>query len=408
MAGLRVIDLTRVLGGPYCTQILADHGADVIKVEPPAGDETRDWGPPFHEDDAAYFVGINRNKRSIGLDLASEGGRAVLMKMLEGADVLIENFKPGTLDKWGIGNDVLRAKFPHLVHCRISGFGADGPRGGNPGYDAIIQAMTGMIAATGSPQSGPMRIGVPVVDITTGLYAAIGILMALSERQRSGLGQFLETTLYETGLAVMHPHAANYFMHGKPPGLTGNEHPNLVPYAIFPTKTDDIFIGVGNDGTFRKLAKEIGKPELGTDPRFARNKDRIANREALRERVGRGVPPARGRAVMQSPARRGPAGWPGAEDRPGAHQSAYHLPRRCDRKGLVQGGRLSDPARSQQAEPAANAAEIQPALGRGARGVRLFQRRDRCDGSHGRCLRKRAQALMEISSSGRGAMAAHP
>jgi crotonobetainyl-CoA:carnitine CoA-transferase CaiB-like acyl-CoA transferase len=282
MAGLRVIDLTRVLGGPYCTQILADHGADVIKVEPPAGDEVRDWGPPFHGDDAAYFIGVNRNKRSIGLDLASEGGRAVLLEMLADADVLIENFKPGTLDKWGIGNDVLRAKFPRLVHCRISGFGGDGPNGGFPGYDAIIQSMAGMIAATGSKESGPMRIGVPLVDITTGLYAAIGILMALAERNKSGLGQFLETTLYETGLAIMHPHAANYFLHGKPPSLTGNEHPNLVPYAIFPTKTADIFIGVGNDGTFRKLAKEIGKPELGTDPRFARNKDRIANRDALR------------------------------------------------------------------------------------------------------------------------------
>jgi formyl-CoA transferase len=146
--------------------------------------------------------------------------------------------------------------------------------------------MTGMIAATGSPESGPMRIGVPLVDITTGLYAAIGILMALSERQRSGQGQFLEVTLYETGLAIMHPHTANYFMHGKPPSLTGNEHPNLVPYAIFPTRTDNIFIGVGNDGTFRKLAEEIGKPELGTDPRFARNKDRIANREALRAELG--------------------------------------------------------------------------------------------------------------------------
>ena len=282
MNGLRVIDLTRVLGGPYCTQILADHGADVIKVEPPAGDEVRDWGPPFHDEDAAYFIGINRNKRSIGVDLASPRGREVLLKLLAGADVLIENFKPGTLDKWGIGNDVLSAKFPTLVHCRISGFGGDGPRGGNPGYDAIIQAMTGMIAATGSPESGPMRIGVPLVDITTGLYAAIGILMALAEREKSGKGQFLETTLYETGLAIMHPHAANYFMHGKPPALTGNEHPNLVPYSIFATRDGKIFTGVGNDGTFRKLCKEIGKPELGTDPRFARNKDRIANRAALR------------------------------------------------------------------------------------------------------------------------------
>jgi formyl-CoA transferase len=282
MTGLRVIDLTRVLGGPYCTQILADHGADVIKVEPPAGDEVRDWGPPFHEEDAAYFIGINRNKRSIGLDLAAPGGRDVLLKLLDGADVLIENFKPGTLDKWGIGNEALSARFPRLVHCRISGFGGDGPRGGNPGYDAIIQAMTGMIAATGSPESGPMRIGVPLVDITTGLYAAIGILMALAERQQSGKGQFLETTLYETGLAIMHPHAANYFMHGKPPQLTGNEHPNLVPYSIFATRDGKIFTGVGNDATFRKLCKEIGKPELGTDPRLARNKDRIANRAALR------------------------------------------------------------------------------------------------------------------------------
>ncbi len=269
MTGLRVIDLTRVLGGPYCTQVLADHGADVIKVEPPAGDEVREWGPPFHDGDAAYFIGINRNKRSIGLDLASAGGREVLMTMLRDADVLIENFKPGTLDKWGIGNDVLRAKFPKLVHCRISGFGGDGPRGGNPGYDAIIQAMTGMIAATGSPESGPMRIGVPLVDISTGLFATVGILMALAERQRSGLGQFLETTLYETGLAIMHPHTANYFLHGKPPSLTGNEHPNLSPYAIFATRDGKIFTGVGNDGTFRKLCKEIGKPELGTDPRSA-------------------------------------------------------------------------------------------------------------------------------------------
>jgi formyl-CoA transferase len=282
IAGLRVIDLSRVLGGPYCTQILADHGADVIKVEPPAGDETRDWGPPFHEDDAAYFLGANRNKRSIGLDLASEGGRTVLMKMLETADVLIENFKPGTLDKWGIGNDVLCARFPKLIHCRISGFGADGPHGGHPGYDAIIQSMVGLMAATGSQESGPTRIGVALVDMATGLYAAVGILMALAEREKSGLGQFVEATLYETGLAIMHPHTANYFMHGKPPALTGNEHPNLVPYAVFAARDGNIFMGVGNDATFRKLCKELGKPELGTDPRFARNRDRVEHRDALR------------------------------------------------------------------------------------------------------------------------------
>ncbi|MEH2511527.1 crotonobetainyl-CoA:carnitine CoA-transferase CaiB-like acyl-CoA transferase [Nitrobacteraceae bacterium AZCC 1564] len=282
IAGLRVIDLSRVLGGPYCTQILADHGADVIKVEPPAGDETRDWGPPFHEDDAAYFLGANRNKRSIGLDLASESGRTVLMKMLETADVLIENFKPGTLDKWGIGNDVLRGRFPKLIHCRISGFGADGPHGGHPGYDAIIQSMVGLMAATGSPESGPTRIGVALVDMTTGLYAAVGILMALAEREKSGLGQFVEATLYETGLAIMHPHTANFFLHGKPPALTGNEHPNLVPYAVFAARDGNIFMGVGNDATFRKLCKELGKPELGTDPRFARNRDRVEHRDALR------------------------------------------------------------------------------------------------------------------------------
>jgi len=282
IAGLRVIDLSRVLGGPYCTQILADHGADVIKVEPPAGDETRDWGPPFHDDDAAYFIGTNRNKRSIGLDLASEGGRTVLMRMLEDADVLIENFKPGTLDKWGIGNDMLRAKFPQLIHCRISGFGGDGPHGGHPGYDAIIQSMVGLMESTGTVESGPTRIGVALVDMSTGLYACVGILMALAERAKSGLGQFVEATLFESGLAIMHPHTANFFLHGKPPARTGNEHPNLYPYSVFAARDGNIFMGVGNDGTFRKLCKELGKPELGTDPRFARNRDRVENRNALR------------------------------------------------------------------------------------------------------------------------------
>lgn len=282
LAGLRVIDLTRVLGGPYCTQILGDHGAEIIKLEPPAGDETRHWSPITPKEGSSYFNGANRNKRSIGLDLTKPRGRDVLMTLLKDADVLIENFKPGTLDKWGIGNAFLREKFPRLIHCRISGFGADGPRGGNPGYDAIVQAMAGMIAANGSPEGGPTRIGIPVVDLTTGLYAAVGILMAINERQKSGQGQFLETTLFETGLAVMHPHSSNYFYTGKTPVPQGNPHPSLAPYESFQAKDGLIFIGVGNDGTFRKLCQEVGKPELGTDPRFARNTDRIANREILR------------------------------------------------------------------------------------------------------------------------------
>ena len=281
LVGLRVIDLTRVLGGPYCTQILGDHGAEIIKLEPPAGDETRQWAPVTKEG-SAYYNGANRNKRSIGLDLTKPRGRDVLMTLLKDADVLIENFKPGTLDKWGIGNAFLREKFPRLIHARISGFGGDGPRGGQPGYDAIVQAMAGMIAANGSPEGGPTRIGIPVVDLTTGLYAAVGILMALNERQKSGLGQFLETTLFETGLAVMHPHSSNYFFTGKTPVPQGNPHPSLAPYESFHTRDGLIFIGIGNDGTFRKLCQEVGKPELGTDPRFARNQDRIANREALR------------------------------------------------------------------------------------------------------------------------------
>src|SRR5712675_1631303 len=303
MAGLRVIDLTRVLGGPYCTQILADHGADVIKVEPPAGDEVRDWGPPFHGEDAAYFVGINRNKRSIGLDLASEGGRAVLMKMLESADVLIENFKPGTLDKWGIGADMLREKFPKLVHCRISGFGADGPRGGNPGYDAIIQAMTGMIAATGSPQSGPMRIGVPLVDITTGLYAAIGILMALSERQRSGVGQFVETTLYETGLAIMHPHAANCFMHGKPPQLTGNEHPTSC-HMRFSRPAPPIFLSA-SAMTAPSASSARRSANLNSAATFVLRATRTASPTA--RRCVPSLPPC---SVSTTPSRSATACWP--------------------------------------------------------------------------------------------------
>ncbi len=286
LAGKRVIDLSRVLGGPYCTQILADHGAEVIKIEPPKGDETRDWGPPFHEGDSAYFIGINRNKRSIGIDLTSEEGRMVLMRMLEGADILVENFKPGTMEKWGLGyDDVLKQKFPQLIHCRISGFGADGPLGGFPGYDAIIQAMAGWFSVNGEPGSQPTRMGLAMVDMGTGLYSTIAILMALTEREQSGYGQYLDMTLFDCAVSLMHPHIANYNFSGKVPGPTGNAHPNISPYDTFRTGTVDIFIGAGNNSAFAKLCNELDRPEMVADERFTDNIDRVNNRIDLTEEL---------------------------------------------------------------------------------------------------------------------------
>jgi len=286
LAGVKVIDLSRVLGGPFCTQMLADHGADVIKVEPPQGDETRGWGPPFHDGTASYFIGINRNKRGIALDLAQAAGREVLFRLLEGADVMIENFKTGTLEKWGLGYDaVLKERFPRLIHLRISGFGADGPFGGYAGYDAAVQASSGIMSLNGEKDGGPLRVGVPVVDLATGYNAAVGILMAIIERQRSGRGQFIETTLYDSGLMLMHPYNTNYFLTGKAPQRTGNAHPNLVPYDQFPTRTKAIFLGVGNNRQFQRFCAEIGRPELARDPRFTDNADRVVNRAALRAAI---------------------------------------------------------------------------------------------------------------------------
>jgi len=282
LEGLKVVDLSRVLGGPYCAQMLADHGAEVIKIEPPQGDETRLWGPPFdHEGISAYFAGINRNKRTVALDLSKAEGREVLMKLLEAADVLIENFKTGTMEKWGIGYDTLSKARPRLIHARVSGFGADGPLGGFPGYDAMVQASAGLVSVNGAPEAGPVRIGVPVVDLSTGMNACMGILMALYERNRSGKGQFVDATLYDSAVALHQPHAPNYFMAGLKPKLFGNSHGNLAPYANFPTRGRNIVIGAGNDGQFRKLTQMLGKPELADDPRFKTNKDRVAHREAL-------------------------------------------------------------------------------------------------------------------------------
>ncbi len=283
LTGKRIIDLSRVLGGPYCTQVLADHGAEVIKIEPPQGDETRDWGPPFHEGDAAYYIGVNRNKRSMGLDLIQPEGRELLLRLLEGADILLENYKPGTMEKWGLGYEaVLRERFPGLIHCRVSGFGADGPLGGYPGYDAIVQAMAGWFSVNGEKDSQPTRLGIAMVDMGTGLYTAVALLMALAERERSGFGQYIDMTLYDCAVALMHPHIVNYKFSGKIPVATGNAHPNISPYDTFRTRTVDIFIGAGNNGAFAKLCEELGCRELTEDPRFTHNIDRVNNRADLK------------------------------------------------------------------------------------------------------------------------------
>ena len=282
LAGLKVVDLSRVLGGPYGTMTLADHGAEVIKVEPPQGDETRGWGPPFKDGTASYFIGVNRNKRALALDLTKPEGREVLLRLLKDADVLVENFKTGTMEKWGLGfEDVLSKQFPKLIHCRVSGFGSDGPLGGFPGYDAVVQAMSGMMSINGTPESGATRLGIPMVDLATGLNAVIAILMAVIERGRSGKGQFLDVTLYDTAVGLLHPQAANFFLSGKTPGRVGNAHPNIAPYDKFKTATGEVFLGIGNDRQFQRLCQLLEKPALSEDARFRTMADRNGNRAAL-------------------------------------------------------------------------------------------------------------------------------
>jgi len=281
--GVRVVDLSRVLAGPLCTQMLADHGADVIKVEPPMGDETRLFGPPFDEaGDAAYFTALNRGKRALSLDLSKTEAHAVLDKLLADADVLVENFLPGTMEKWGLGYATLAERHPRLIYCAISGFGGDGPLGGLPGYDAVLQAMCGLMSVNGSEESGTMRLGIPIVDHLTGYVAMSGILMALYARERTGMGQRVEAVLFDAGLSLLVPHAANWFYSGRAPRLLGSAHPNICPYDKFSAGDGEIFLAVANDGQFRKLCEYIGRPELSADSRFATNASRLENRAALR------------------------------------------------------------------------------------------------------------------------------
>ncbi|MBB1650101.1 MULTISPECIES: CaiB/BaiF CoA-transferase family protein [Delftia] len=284
MDGLKVIDLSRVLGGPLCAQILGDHGADVLKIEGPDGDETRTWGPPFDAAGmASYFAGINRNKRTVCLDLSRTEGREVVMRLLEDADVLIENFKVGTLERWGMGYaQLLKDRFPRLVHCRVTGFGATGPLGGLPGYDAAVQALSGLMSINGDPDGVATRMGVPIVDVTTGLNAVIGILMALHERERSGLGQSVESALYDSAIFSLYPHSINTLFTGRAPQRSGNGHPNIAPYDTYATATDPIYLAVGNNGQFQRLCEAVGHGHLSSDPRYATNAQRAVHRFELK------------------------------------------------------------------------------------------------------------------------------
>ncbi|CAI8929735.1 CaiB/BaiF CoA transferase family protein [Pseudomonas chlororaphis] len=371
LAGLKVIDLSRVLGGPYCSQALADHGAEVIKLEPLSGDETRGWGPPFEGADASYFRGVNRNKQGIAVDLSRPAGITLLMRLLEDADVLIENFKPGTLERWGIGYaEVLSQRFPTLIHCAVSGFGGDGPLGGLPGYDAVIQAMAGLMSVNGEADSGPLRIGLPIVDMVTGLNALAGILLALNERHRSGLGQSLDITLYDCGVSLLHPHLANYFAAGKTPLRTGNAHPNIAPYDSYRTGTEPIFLAVGNDRQFAKLCEQLDASALLDDPRFADNGRRSVNREALKQALEARLAEHDGTLLAQRLIRLGvPCGSIASIDKVVEHPHTRHrglLVEIGDYRGVGSPVKLSrTPASYRSAPPAlgANTREVLEGLG---------------------------------------------
>jgi crotonobetainyl-CoA:carnitine CoA-transferase CaiB-like acyl-CoA transferase len=286
LEGIRVLDLTRVLAGPLCTMILGDMGADVVKVEPPGGDDTRAWGPPHAGGEAAYFLGINRNKRGIVLDLSSDEGRGVLRELILGCDVLVENYKLGTLDKWGLGDAWLRENAPRVVRCSITGYGQTGPKAHLPGYDFVLQAESGLMSITGGVDEGPVKHGVAIVDIATGLYAAISILGALNARHATGLGQSVSVSLFQTGISLLCNVAANALVSGKPSGRFGNGHPNIVPYRTFAAADGDLALAVGNDQQFARLATLAGHPEWAADARMATNSARVVNRVAVDEAVG--------------------------------------------------------------------------------------------------------------------------
>ncbi|VUZ23846.1 Acetyl-CoA:oxalate CoA-transferase [uncultured Comamonas sp.] len=312
LAGMRVLDLSRVLAGPWASQILGDLGADVVKVErPSSGDDTRAWGPPYLQDadgqptrESAYFLCANRNKRSIAIDMASPAGQQQLQQLAAKADIVLENFKTGGLAQYGLDYASLNALNPRLIYCSITGFGQDGPYAARPGYDFLIQAMGGLMSITGVPDgedgAGPQKVGVALTDILTGLYATIGILAAVQERSRSGLGQHIDTALLDVQVAALANQAANYLVGGLVPRRMGNAHPSIVPYQSFPTADSDMILAVGNDGQFARFCAVAGHPEWAQDERFATNPQRVRHRAVL-------IPLLRQTTVMRTTAE-----WVGA------------------------------------------------------------------------------------------------
>ena len=293
LSGVRVLDLSRVLAGPWCTQTLADLGAEVIKVERPGqGDDTRGWGPPFLQDrdgrdtaEAAYFLGANRNKRSVTIDISTAPGQALIHRLADGCDVLVENFKVGDMARYGLDAATLRATRPRLVYCSITGFGQTGPYRERAGYDYAVQGLGGLMSVTGErddlPGGGPQKVGVAVADLFTGMYATVAILAALRHRDATGAGQEIDMALLDTQVAMLANLSANYLVTGKAPHRVGNAHQNIVPYQVFEVADGHLILAVGNDGQFQRFCAAAGRPDWASDERFAKNADRVRHRGVL-------------------------------------------------------------------------------------------------------------------------------
>jgi len=282
LKGIKVLDLTRALAGPYCTMLLADYGAEVIKVElPGTGDDTRGWGPPFVEGESAYFMSINRNKKSLTLDMKNTKSKDILERMIKQSDIIVENFRPGAADRLGLGYEQVKKINPKIIYCSISGFGQDGPYRELPGFDQTLQGMGGMMSITGEPNGPPMKVGVAIADISGGMFAAFGIMLALFHRQKTGKGQWVDTSLLDSQIAWLTYRAGEYFASGKLPEKVGSGHPMIVPYQAFKAKDEYINIAAGNDQLWKRFCKVINMENIMDDPKFVTNAKRVENRKEL-------------------------------------------------------------------------------------------------------------------------------